>query len=392
MPPQLPISNSYALLMMILAPNKSEAFLKAFHQAAKAQKIHWEQLLYQANQQLCTPLWYARLKKDDLLNYLPSELEDYLFQIYQSNKQRNQQLKAALIDLLREFNSADIDTLLIKGAATFCDQLFAEPGSRFMGDLDILVPNDKVEQCRDIIIRLGYEEIPDEGMEPDGLPTDERHHQLPRYFIPETPVVVEIHFKISYAQVGRMISPEAAWQSRCKTELMGCKTSVLSPDHKLLLNAAHALVPHREYLRGQITPLQLSEFVLLAQRYAEQIHWQTWLETAHQFSLSNEFQSYLQLAVKYMNLSPPKKILLQNHSKFNEKRIVFIGNYDAIIDRKTDTIKQKIIRQYYHLYYYIKLPRWLWQNICYAPGWKNIPVRLLFCLKKTLSPKSWQKL
>ncbi len=384
--------NSYELLMLLLTPQKGPGLLSMLSEAASQKKISWEKLLYQANLQMCTPLWYVQLKKDNLLPLLPEDLAEYLEELYQANLERNHQLESGLIRLLTEFNSASIDTLLLKGAATFCDQLFAEPGSRFMGDLDILVPRNSVEQCRAILIRLGYQEIFNEGMELDALPTDERHHQLPRYYIPGTPIVVEIHFKISYAQVGRMITPEAAWQAQVKTELKGVKTSVLSPDHKLLLNTAHALVPHREYLRGHISLIQLTEFVLLAQRYHNSINWDTWLNTARVFSLSTEFISYLNLSIRHLNLDKPDELNLKPHSGFNEKRILFTGNYEADIKQGAMTFNTRVHHSLYRLYYYTHLPIWMWQNVCYAQGIKNIPTRLQFCFKKFLSPKSWQKL
>ncbi len=389
---KLPLNNSYTLLMIMLAPSKSPSIQAKLINAAENNKIQWEKLLYQANIQTCTPLWYARLKKDNFLSYLPADLVEYLAEIYQSNLLRNQQLQSALLDLLREFNAASIDTLLLKGAATFCDQLFSDAGSRFMGDLDILVADDKVESCRKILQRLGFKEIPDEGMELDGLPTDIRHHQLPRYFIPGTPVVVEIHFKLSYALAGRMITPDAAWKTRSKTQFMGQNTSVLSADHKLLLNAAHAMIPHCEYISGHISLLQLTEFVLLAQHYSESINWHNWFNVARQYSLSSEFKSYLNLAVHYMNLTLSSEDQVKQHSDFNNKRILFIGDHDAVLEQDKLSFYSIMYRYFYTLYYYLKLPAWMWQNVCYAPGWKNIPVRILFCLKKLFSSRSWKKI
>ncbi len=376
----------------MLTPVKTLQLLSLLTEASKHQQIQWEKLLYQANIQMCTPLWYTQLKKDDLLSYLPEELSEYLAELYQANLERNQQLKSGLVHLLSKLNAASINTLLIKGAATFCDQLFAAPGSRFMGDLDILVPKDKVEQSRAILIDLGYQEIPNKGMKKDEQPTDERHHQLPRYYIPGTPIVVEIHFKISYALVGRMITPKAAWQGRVPTKLEGEATSVLSPEHKLLLNTAHAMIPHREYLRGHISLIQLSEFALLAQRYSDSVNWINWIKTAKEFSVSTEFITYLGLSTHFMNLTRPNELNSIKQSRFNENRILFIGEYETQKKQNSIALQKKIILRFYRLYYYTKLPLWAWKNLCYAPGWKNIPTRIQFCLKKITHSQSWKKI
>ncbi len=387
---KLPLNNSYALLMIMLTPKKDPIIKKALIKAAKNNQIQWEKLLYQANVQMCTPLWYSQLKDDQFLSYLPTDLVDYLLEIYHSNQIRNQQLQEALLTLLVEFNKADIDTLLLKGAATFCDQLFVEEGSRFMGDLDILVPEDKLESCQKILRDLAYKKLPNENIESDELATNVRHHQLPRYILPNTVVAVEIHFKISYGLAGRMIPVQSAWKTCQPIVFKGQKTSVLSADHKVLLNTVHALLPYREFIRGHISLLHLNEFVRLGEHYSDNINWTLWFQVAQQYSLHREFKAYRSLAIEYMNTSidisvAQKETLGVNH------RILFIGHYDACLEEKPSTYHQ-IKRLFYRIYYYMNLPKWMWNNLCYAPHWKNIPTRFFFCLKKILSINSWLKI
>ncbi len=62
--------------MTMLAPKKSPETRLSLTQAAIHRQINWEQLLYLANFHMSTPLWYAQLKKDNLLAHLP---EDYIF-------------------------------------------------------------------------------------------------------------------------------------------------------------------------------------------------------------------------------------------------------------------------------------------------------------------------
>ena len=388
---KLALNNNYTLLMIMLNPAKKLSLKAELIDAAIKNTIPWEELLYQANIQMCTPLWYAQLKSDDLLNYLPDDLVLYLAEIYQANKFRNQQLQTALVDLLTEFNSQSIDSLLLKGAATFCDHLFTHSGSRFMGDLDILVGDDKLEACVQILQDLGYKKLPNQNIEADNLATNVRHHQLPRYILPGTPVAVEIHFKISYGLAGRIISAESAWKNCRETSIMGQKTFVLSADNKLLLNTVHALLPYREFINGQVSLIHLSEFVLLAQHYTDSIDWKNWFKNAHQYTLTNEFKAYLGLAVHFMGLSLDNTSYNKTQFPFS-KRILFIGAYNATLTKDKLSFYSKIEYSAYRLYYFAKLPAWMWKNLCYARGWKNLPVRIYFCFKKMLSSYSWSKL
>jgi hypothetical protein len=159
----LKTDNSYALLANFLAPVKSVEQLAALRKLILAERVRWPELLYMANLQLCTPLWYVQLKRDGLLALLPEELQEYLAALHQANVERNAELRAGLEELLQLLASVGIDALLLKGAATFCDDLYADPGARIMGDLDILVERARAEEARDLLLGIGYEEILDPG-------------------------------------------------------------------------------------------------------------------------------------------------------------------------------------------------------------------------------------
>ncbi|PHS73134.1 MAG: hypothetical protein COB22_02385 [Cycloclasticus sp.] len=385
---KLPLDNSYALLMVFLAPQKTEARLLQIQQAAENNQIVWEELLYQANIQLCTPLWFSQLRKDGLLELLPSDLVEYISEIYNANEERNIQMRLALIELLSALNAASIDSILLKGASTFCDNLYGDLGSRVMGDLDVLVPADKVEQSQLILDKLGYVAIPNKGMELEGLPTDVRHHQLLQHYIPNTPVVVEIHFKLSYAMVGRMLPVETAWKNRVTVCLQTEATSVLSPSDKLILNTGHALVPHREYIRGYISLLQLTEFTNLTVRYGDEISKREWLAVAAKFGLSVAFATYAMLSSRYMD---GDFVRSEGSLTFNEKRILFLGRYLEKVGIGATPLVLRGRNLFYQGLYLLKLPFWVWINPCYVEGWKNLPARLRLLFVKLLSFKSWGK-
>ncbi|MCP4238711.1 MAG: nucleotidyltransferase family protein, partial [Aestuariibacter sp.] len=127
----LQLTNTYCLLAHFLAPNKSPERVSALQTAITDEQIEWGPLVLQANIQMCTPLWYARLKQDDLLQHLPQDLQEYLQVLYESNRERNEELKAGLEELLAAFEKEGIDSILLKGAATFVDDLYGAPGARY---------------------------------------------------------------------------------------------------------------------------------------------------------------------------------------------------------------------------------------------------------------------
>ena len=380
----VPVDNSYALLAAFLTPCKREEHLQALRRLIAEERIVWTELVYQANLQLCTPLWYVQLTRDGLLGLLPEDLQEYLGHLHQANVERNAEMRQGLEELLQQFAQQGIATLLLKGAATFCDDLYGDPGARVMGDLDILVKPQQVEAARQVLVKLGYLEIPNQGMEFEGLATDERHHQLPRYHKPATPVVVEIHFKVSYGQSGRVLPAAAAWENAQETSFAGLRTSLLNPTWRLLHNAVHALLPHCEFIRGDLALARLVEFVALASRYQQQIDWSQWQQVAVRQQLKTEFSVYQDAAETLLFLPTGIAPISGLVTGFHRRRILAIGKAAGAHQANLWTILTRF-------YYYLNLPLWVWRNVCYIDGGGQISARLKYLLKKVLSARSRAK-
>jgi hypothetical protein len=131
-----------------------------------------------------------------LLGLLPADLQEYLENLFELNKERNAFFFAALEEMLDLFEKYSIRSILLKGAAAFCDGLYPYSGARFVQDIDILVPEEHAELAGRILQNSGYFEIPQPGKEFDNLPTDRRHHHINGLHKPDTPVIVEIHYRI----------------------------------------------------------------------------------------------------------------------------------------------------------------------------------------------------
>jgi len=380
------MSTDISSLMAFLVPQKSPEYLDKLIEKINDGQVNWEELLFQANFHLCTPLWYSQLKKDGLLDLLPDELAKYLFYIYELNMERNEQFQVALEEILRVFNKHSIDSILLKGAATYCDNLF-ELGTRVMGDLDILVPIEKVPLCQNLIVSLGYKPIYELELQDNKMPLDEREHHIARHEKLGTPVVVEIHFKVSHGQAGRVFKSDELWSQRTAVKFRGCNTSILSPNHRLLLNTVHAMIPLREYLSGNISVLQWSEFVFLINRYGQLIDWKQWLSIAKNKGFSDMFKLYYLFAMKYFQIPKNKYIDVSGYYlKFNEERLLLISLYQNKLIKPSFFVQLKL--HLFKLGYYVGLVKWLWNNQCYSEDMTGFFERSKFCLKKLISKES----
>jgi len=389
---QLPLSNTYALLALFLAPVKSDETLSKLKNAIVHQQLELGALLLQANLQMCTPLWYLRLKQDGLLQYFPEDFQQYLKLIYDANAERNLEFRSGLTELLAEFEKEGIETILLKGAATFVDELYHSNGARVMGDMDILVDKEKLTVCESILDTLQYTEVADENRALNNKPTSERHHHINVRIKADSPLVVEIHFKPAFGQGGRIFTSESAWQGKQSVVYNQQKTAILNPSHRLLLNTLHGLISNREFLHGTVSLLQLAEFSALATRYKDKIDWGEWYNIALKNNLKPEFLSYLSLACHLMEIPWPASVPYTEQKGFHYHRIINTGRALSRLEGATESVREKVIRYFASLYFWLRFPGWVWKNTCYAPNLEDFPNRIFLLFKKLLSAKSRAKI
>jgi len=372
--------NSYVMLGHLLAPGRRQEQLE---QIFEKYQIDWRSLLLQANLHLCTPLWFVRMRDAEFLSFLPSDLLDYLQQLYMANKERNEAFRHALSAFLISLKESSIPIILLKGAATFCDDLFEDPGARLMGDIDILVKPHHADVVLSILNQQGYRECTvAEEQDFAFAPDFQSHHHLPRRCLSGSPVELEIHIRVDRGQAGRVLTAETAWNENEVAEIDGIPVKVLTPTYRLLHNTLHALLPRREFIRSNISLQQLAEFSFIVRRYADRIDWKEWYARGSGQGLAVEFSTYLTLAERLMGLPYPHVVPRHRMAERHARRIASVG---ALLPVICDINRNKIgwIRGKYFIalnwvYYQLARPLWIWRNPCYASGRRNLPRRIIY--------------
>lgn len=370
-------------------------YRKVIQQFARIEP-RWRELYLLAELQWCTPFAYEQLRINNCLDLIPEDIRDPLRNDCLANRLRNLLLRTELVALLKECIRADIAVVLLKGAATFTDELYTAGGARTMLDLDLLVREERLDEARQILVARGYEEEVDPHKDHDGLPTDVRHAHINAYCKPGTPVVVELHYHVAYGQGGRVLPVEMAWKHTQPGEVDGVPCLVLSPTYRLLHNTVHGLIPSCDYIKGEIRLLHLVEFGYLVLKYEKEIDWQAWLQAGQQQKVETAFLAWLVLAQQLLGMPWP---LLQQPSplaKLHGYRLrvgtvcrpMLLNKELAVKISRIDRVRLWLVQAWY----YLQLPGWVWDNVCYAEGWLNLPVRLQFLLKKVLSRDSRAKI
>ncbi len=339
---------------------------------------------------------YERLREISAIETLSEDIQHRLRQECLENRLRNSLLKKALTELLRTFHEQGIEVVLLKGAATFSDDLYSQIGARSMLDLDLLVKEDLLGKAREILVAAGYQEEVDPDKAHDGLATDARHQHINAYVKPGTPVIIELHYHVVYGHGACMLPVDEAWENTLPAEVDGVPCLVFNPTYRLIHNTVHGLVPSCDFIKGEIRMWHLLEFGYLVNRYQHAIDWQVWMQAAERGNYKTAFHAWLLLAQELMGLPWP----LENSPSIIEKLHAVRLQYGTLLGpashvpwlAKSLTFREKGGLLLNKLYYYFMLPSWVWQNVCYTGDEGNISVRIRFFVRKMLNRKSWMKI
>jgi hypothetical protein len=375
-------NNPYSQLAAILSPLENHDAVDELQKLTREGVVDWNTLLLLSNMHFCTPLWFVRLRQRGMLTELKEELQEYLAQLHAANLERNAAFRQALRVLLDELQSLEIPAVLLKGAATFCDDLYRDDGARMMGDIDVLVARKEAARVCDLLLQWGYVHL--SGGNPSYSP-EYRSQHLPRMVRPASPVVFEIHLEVARGHAGRLLPTDFAWEGLQNATFEGCDTQVLNPTLRLLHNTVHALSSQRAYIRSCLSLMQLTEFVSLALKYHGDIDWDLWFKTGEKHDLGRQFASYIHLAHRLMDLPIPSCIPRFNWIEMDIIRLIAgggdlappTGSAESLFERA----ERQLSRSWINGYYRLAVPLWLWRNIAYAKGAGSLPLRLGYMQK-----------
>lgn len=176
----------YVLIGRILSHNYDDALL--------SNEIHnfssWDDLVKISSEQLLLPSIFWSLKKKELLGILPKDLRSFLAEIHDINFNRNASISKQLNSIAELFKVNNINYVLLKGAAFITFLPDSDKGLRMIGDIDILVQPDQLDDAVGLMKRDGYQTGATFNYEVKNF----RH--APRLISPDNIAAVEIHTSI----------------------------------------------------------------------------------------------------------------------------------------------------------------------------------------------------
>jgi hypothetical protein len=192
---------------------------------------------------------------------------DYLDAILTLNRDRNRQLRAGLALIGERLNALDCAPVLLKGSSILASGLHPDPGMRFMGDLDMLVPERQLFPARDALLAAGFEPRIDVEAE------DPRHHQLAMMVHRDLGVGVELHRHAVGGNFNTVAPRDVVLDRALPVEVDGRAFRVPHPTDMFILAVGHGHVKEPRYARGVPALRTMLDMATISHRHGAALDW-----------------------------------------------------------------------------------------------------------------------
>lgn len=224
------ISPEARVLLLALRPDGQQDRLTAALQEAR---FNWNRLVFLAQKENATSVLWSVLRA--LPADLPAERALQLSRLAQIAEFRMQYLEQRLLQTLDTLSAANIDVVLLKGAA-LASTVYGSFAARPMGDLDLLVRAEDATRAWELMHHSGW--IPPESNEMDEFYAT-HHHLAALEDANPTGIGLELHTDIVPTRRAAYLSAQSIWERAQPVELKGRHTLVPCTEHQVLHIAIH---------------------------------------------------------------------------------------------------------------------------------------------------------
>lgn len=285
------IKKAPIILCQLLSPYTTEESVKTEVICLTNNPLLLEKVIECANRHLVATTLYARLHQANLLQNLPTNLLSYLQVLHSLQQERNQRLKLQLQSILKTLNKAGLTPLLLKGSDTLCYELYPSIGSRFMSDLDILMPEGSIPIAKKLLFNQGYV-VPEQYTH---IPEHPNAHHAPPIYKARNDCAIELHYKPLNYKSGNILSTNEAFkngQPINNLQKYSLNALTLSPTHKVLHCFIHSEISHGYANTDTLDIRQMDYFVRLTHYYNDKIDWKDLENLIDEAGFAEEWATY----------------------------------------------------------------------------------------------------
>ena len=224
----------------------------------------WEEFLEQANDHAVLPsIVAALLKYPDLVT--SPEVSALLSTVSLLNGERNAAILEETKIVARRLNEIGIKPILLKGVAYLAIGVYPDAATRYLIDIDILLPHGDVAAGAQALLANGFAH--DQG---DAFARFRHHH--PPLRRPNS-VSVEIHHRLGMGACDSLLPAGEVIKRSLDLDLDGASVGVPCPQHLMTHLILHSQMQHPYQERIWLPLRAACDLVRLNRRFGSEINW-----------------------------------------------------------------------------------------------------------------------
>jgi hypothetical protein len=267
---------------------------------ANVSSEEWEALLLRSQSHGVSPQCYKRLKDPTISISVPPLILEELKKEYLHTAYANTLILHSLGKVLQAFNLADIHVIPLKGIQ-LAENIYQNIALRVMGDVDLLVQKNDLDQIQQQLTTLGYTSRP-YWLEAE----HDLSHSLPPFSKPKA-ADLDIHWDFENPDSPFKVDIDGLWRRAVPVKIAGVDVLSLSPEDFLLHLCMHTSYHHR-FENGLRSLCDLSATL---NAYQSILDWPLFLARTHEWGVERCVFLSLHLAQMLVGAKIPPGLLDQ---------------------------------------------------------------------------------
>lgn len=129
----------------------------------QTKEIDWDMVVKISTSHLIFPTLYINLKKVKFLKYIPKNLVNYMKEISDLNRNRNEQIILQAKELEQILKKNKIRPIFLKGTGNLIENLYSDISERMVSDIDFICSKEDYPKAIKILLNNGYTLASKEG-------------------------------------------------------------------------------------------------------------------------------------------------------------------------------------------------------------------------------------
>ncbi len=225
----------------------------------------WEEFCRTASDEALLPALKAHFAQLKINTELPLEIAGFLSAVERVNRERNGAILSEVKHAVTLLNGVGVRPILLKGVAYLAAGVYRDAAARYIGDIDLLVPESQIPAAVEELSRNHYQQ---DNRDPFG---PFRHHYPPLHRAGRPQI--ELHHSLGPGKCSRLLAAPEVIAKSLSCDLDGTSVGIPCPEHLATHLIMHSQIQH-PYTERIWPPLRaICDLLYLDRRYGADLNW-----------------------------------------------------------------------------------------------------------------------